>query len=416
MKKFLLYLAIVYVIILAYTFTDVDEIIYPPTVEVESFTYPKTVSTLVILMEFSDVSLQTEPSDWYSTFFGNKESLRHYYLENSNHLLNVEPAYDGVYKVKVKMKHPRYSSSSQLDGLQDYYEFALSSLDDEIDYASFDQNEDGFTTSDELAVIIVMAGYEDYEENEKYVTSGAFSENEYITLDGTELSNVMIVGEITKEYDEEIQTTIGVFCHEFGHALGLPDLYDTDYSSQGLGIHSLMAAGTDNRGYGQYFGQSPAPLSAWSKEFLGIAIPREIDEAGTYTIASRINDAEAVYKIDNGDTYYLLEYATFKGYGKGLDELILNEGLVILEVDPSSLTSEKMYYNEVNIDENNYGVKLIEAQGEDTLLAFDFDYLRDDYNHYFSLNGINEVTLDNGDFIKIIDQTNSYIEIQYLKK
>jgi len=407
-----MYLTIIFIIIFAYSLADVDDIIYPPTVEVDTFNYPKTVNTLVILMEFSDVSLQTEPNDWYDTFFGDKESLKHYYLENSNHLLKVEPAFDGVYKMKINKKHPKFSSSSNLENLQEYYQFALTQLDHEIDYASFDQNEDGFTTSDELAIIIVMAGYEDFEEDEKYVTSGAFSENEFITLDETELSNVMIVGEITKEYDEKIQTTIGVFCHEFGHALGLPDLYDTDYSSQGLGIHSLMAAGTDNRGYGQYFGQSPAPLSAWSKEYLGIVQPRVIEKPGTYTIASRINDAEAVYKIDNGDSYYLLEYATFKGYGKGLDELLLNEGLVILEIDPNSLSSEKMYYNEVNLDERNYGVRLVEAEGEDSLLQHDFDYLREDYDHYFSKEGINEVILENGFKITVTEQSRNNIVIQ----
>jgi M6 family metalloprotease-like protein len=35
---------------------------------------------------------------------------------------------------------------------------------------------------------------------------------------------------------------IGVLCHEMGHFLGLPDYYDTDYSTVGLSIYSLMAS------------------------------------------------------------------------------------------------------------------------------------------------------------------------------
>ena len=37
---------------------------------------------------------------------------------------------------------------------------------------------------------------------------------------------------------------IEVLAHEFGHALGLPDLYDTDYSSTGSGKLALMASGS----------------------------------------------------------------------------------------------------------------------------------------------------------------------------
>ena len=43
---------------------------------------------------------------------------------------------------------------------------------------------------------------------------------------------------------------IGTFSHEMGHALGLPDLYDTyspDGSSEGLGEWDLMGSGNHRR-------------------------------------------------------------------------------------------------------------------------------------------------------------------------
>lgn len=56
---------------------------------------------------------------------------------------------------------------------------------------------------------------------------------------------------------------IGVFCHEFGHAFGLPDLYDTDGGSEGIGNWGLMSAGSWNRT------TSPSHMCVWSKNELG---------------------------------------------------------------------------------------------------------------------------------------------------
>ena len=64
---------------------------------------------------------------------------------------------------------------------------------------------------------------------------------------------------------------IGVICHELGHAIGLPDLYDTDGNSSGIGFWGLMGAGNWNTP------ASPAHLSAWSREQLGWVNPIEID-------------------------------------------------------------------------------------------------------------------------------------------
>jgi M6 family metalloprotease-like protein len=56
---------------------------------------------------------------------------------------------------------------------------------------------------------------------------------------------------------------IGVFCHEYGHAFGLPDLYDTNGGSAGVGVWCLMGYG------GQYTASSPSHMGAWSKAQLG---------------------------------------------------------------------------------------------------------------------------------------------------
>ncbi len=56
---------------------------------------------------------------------------------------------------------------------------------------------------------------------------------------------------------------IGVFCHELGHAFGLPDLYDYDGGSSGVGDWGLMGSGNWNTP------SSPAHPCAWSKEQLG---------------------------------------------------------------------------------------------------------------------------------------------------
>lgn len=67
------------------------------------------------------------------------------------------------------------------------------------------------------------------------------------------------------------QIEIGVICHELGHAIGLPDLYDYNGGGSGIGFWGLMGAGNWNTP------ASPAHLEAWSREYLGWINPVEID-------------------------------------------------------------------------------------------------------------------------------------------
>jgi M6 family metalloprotease-like protein len=73
---------------------------------------------------------------------------------------------------------------------------------------------------------------------------------------------------------------IGTAAHEFGHALGLPDLYDTRGSTEGIGDWGLM-------GTGNYTSPpSPSRMEAWSLSELGWVTLRLLSAPGTYTFGA----------------------------------------------------------------------------------------------------------------------------------
>ncbi len=88
-------------------------------------------------------------------------------------------------------------------------------------------------------------------------------------LPGTQ-AEVPYWGGAMAAYDYTIEPAdgaAGVFAHEYGHDLGLPDEYDTIYSGAGEAVSywSIMASGS---WAGDIPGTEPTGFSAWSKEFL----------------------------------------------------------------------------------------------------------------------------------------------------
>lgn len=120
---------------------------------------------------------------------------------------------------------------------------------------------------------------------------------------------------------------ISVFCHEFGHMLGLPDLYARPElpGSEGVGQWCAMSNQIGN-GRPQHF-------SAWSKEVLGWVKPTVIDPAVRQKlILSPIEtDPTQCFKIKvrpDGSEYLLLEVRKKTGW----DEKLPGEGLLIWRV------------------------------------------------------------------------------------
>lgn len=63
---------------------------------------------------------------------------------------------------------------------------------------------------------------------------------------------------------------VGVYCHELGHALGLPDLYDLNGGGNGIGHWGIMGTGNWNTP------EKPAHMDAWCKQDLGWITPTPI--------------------------------------------------------------------------------------------------------------------------------------------
>ena len=151
---------------------------------------------------------------------------------------------------------------------------------------------------------------------------------------------------------------MGVFAHEFGHALGLPDLYDTTGVSEGVGEWSLM-------GSGSWLGISkdgdrPAHLDSWSKSVLGWVSPTQVSTSSVSQI-KRVENNSVVYQLldnPNGVTdwtrtgtgkgeYFLVENREKTGF----DAALPGEGLLIWHIDESIGNNTNYLHKLVDLEE-----------------------------------------------------------------
>ncbi|HEX5133608.1 MAG TPA: M6 family metalloprotease domain-containing protein [Candidatus Krumholzibacteria bacterium] len=84
---------------------------------------------------------------------------------------------------------------------------------------------------------------------------------------------------------------IGVFCHEFGHGLGLPDLYDRDGTTNGIGHWGIMGSGSWNTP------ATPAHPEAWTRVELGWVTPVDIGWQPTPVNIPNVEQNPVVYRL-----------------------------------------------------------------------------------------------------------------------
>ncbi|MFM6850356.1 MAG: immune inhibitor A domain-containing protein [Terrabacter sp.] len=100
-----------------------------------------------------------------------------------------------------------------------------------------------------------------------YSTDAGKTGPEQNKLGGVPLGNSgMWIGDYTTEPENG---GLGVFAHEFGHDLGLPDLYDTNGGDNGTAFWTLMSGGSWLNHGTDSIGTTPGYMGPWEKLQLG---------------------------------------------------------------------------------------------------------------------------------------------------
>jgi M6 family metalloprotease-like protein len=150
-------------------------------------------------------------------------------------------------------------------------------------------------------------------------------------------------GGSTSEITEAGVLSFGAFTHEFGHTIGLPDLYDGASSSQTddyVGLWSLMADGS--WGGPDSDGSSPTGLESWSRTKLGwlSSMSITLTSDGSVQTLNQIEDTsgQRALKIatKKASSYYLIEARE----RTGVDEHLPDSGVLITRIDETRESGE----------------------------------------------------------------------------
>jgi M6 family metalloprotease-like protein len=362
-----------------------------PEPEEEPAVSNSSLPVLVIRLAYSNRSFKSSAGSWSSRIFGKSSNqLNDYFREVSNGSFSFAPVAetdtldggsvnDGVITVTLNKEHPDPDVNERTKIHTDLAA-ALILASPYIDYSTYDSNGNGAISYNELQIIYIVAGYEDAYSGGT-MAPGIWAHSYCLPSIAPELNGVTLLecnqagryslfGERHYRSDSKIaehDATIGIIAHELGHsAFGLPDLYDTDGSSAGIGYFGLMSTGSwGASGPADYPGNTPVHPCAWSKIESGWVTPQtvsSVNDAPVDIYQSSSLAANIVKVPVSGSEYFLLENRDNSGYDRGLYMLdgTFDGGLALWHIDETVIEA-KDPTNTVNNDESRKGVDLEEA-------------------------------------------------------
>lgn len=347
---------------------------------------------LLIVVEFADTPLAAgntvqsfdslANSDNY-TYNGAIGSCKKYYQDQSNG--RYTPHFDVIGPVVLPQTLAFYGTDAAYEGDDRYVaDFIIDACKGAqamgVDFSNYDQDNDGNVD----LVYVLYAGYSQAEgapattiwphawdmqsalyfgntyQQEYYVrynSQGAITDQNLPVLDGKTILKYACSNELI--FGSNHRTSIGTICHEFGHVLGLADLYRTDGTSSNEipGTWALMSNGNYLNN-----GNTPPNLSVWEKYALGWVEPEMLmrsqqvelpADGATYKMLNRsgIVPEEGAFTTD---TMLYMENRQMTGW----DKYLPGHGMLVWQI---VYDASDWYFNQPN--NKSIRMKLLAANG-----------------------------------------------------
>ncbi len=325
---------------------------------------PVEFPTLIVVVDFNDQQVGSADSVWNQKVFGGYPgtvaagTVNDYYREISYGQAWFKPiaetsgtANDGVVRVHLNMNNPNYARD--WTSWRPVLYQALQAADPSVDFSAFDTDGNGVVSKDELQVLFVVAGLDSSSTGQSDVGLWAHTwsfpsgDSNYPTLDGEKVAQYpqgryAAIGALHEAADGGTHdATIGVICHELGHAAFLlGDLYQ-DFNVDYWGLMGLGSWGTRP---GEYDGATPVHMLAVNKSIVslpgrtGFIQPVSLTP-GSQTVHEDLYSAQdpdhyQVIRLPglNIGEYFVIENRKVSGYDEGLERRDVNagdEGLLI---------------------------------------------------------------------------------------
>ncbi len=292
-----------------------------------SFPTTGTVTGLILLCDFQDVKMTEEATEEHYRQLCNERgfssdaahgSVIDYFTAQSHGLFT--PQFDVFGKVTLPYERAHYGMTNDVNNL--FRDAALEADRMGLDFSKYDVNNDGYVDF----LFVVFAGHGQAQGgpyDSVWPAMQDLSEYVFDYFDGLNLGVAACSCELKGGSGANLDG-ISTICHEFGHILGLADIYDTSsQGGHGMGHYDIMDVGTYNDNL-----RTPPGYTAFEKFSLGWMKPTVLEQSASDIELMPFDESnEAVFIVnpDNTNEYFTLENRQKRDWDSGIP----GHGLVI---------------------------------------------------------------------------------------